>query len=127
MAELPRLNQYEWFGIGKYLAYLERKLALIPIDINDIWSVRVTSSYTKLLKKKIRTRDKIIRNEEALLSFQEINDLDANEQGVIATLSGNYAFYIEILDEQIVMLDELTKTSQLQLFYEPLDEDEIPF
>jgi hypothetical protein len=141
---VSKIDGLEWASLGSYLNWLDAYLELQPINVSKIWSVRVNGNFSRTVRDKKNTLNRIEENLSSVQGFiaRARPDVDPNgelipteaEMMVLNTLVGNYEYYAQILRDQINSLAALEEWEQLRTEYVGLDDvadsgrqDDLPF
>lgn len=127
------ISDFTWVSTAEYLQWLEQLCCLTPVNITDLWSMRVTgkTGFRGLLRKKIKLEGILTENCERLVSFSMEEHLSQFEQNIIAAFIGNIKKGIDILEGQVKRLRHIVEWQQSRFDYEDVlenfDPDQIPF
>jgi hypothetical protein len=134
-----RIDGLQWSSVGAYLNWINAYLGLSPVNVSDVWNVRVTASFKVARRRKMKTLKGLEENLAAVKEYIARNsehdggdelEVTKEELMVLGTMIGNYEFYIGILTDQLDSLTALEDWEQASLEYVSCgveDGDEIPF
>ena len=126
-----KVSGLEWVSLGQYLVWLEQKLDLVPINSDKVWSMAVVSNVANLYRSKCKLCGRVKDNKSSITEFLLLDGIEDGEMAVCVSMIGNYDYYLEILESQLVHLEQLVKIEKSQLNYVDLApeeiKDEIPF
>jgi hypothetical protein len=136
MSAGKKLVDYTWISTAQYVDWLGQKCGLSEVNLDQVWSMRVTTKggIRGLLSRKIRLEAILKGNQEKLLLFAEEAAKGSKEKDFVQVLIGNTDYALQTVAAQVGRLQELVDWEQVSIEYEYVDfsEDhrdygEVPF
>ncbi|MCK4793472.1 MAG: hypothetical protein KAV87_57620 [Desulfobacteraceae bacterium] len=124
-----RLRDFESRSISEYASWLEMHLGLKQVNVNKIWSVRISKSINKLEIDKRKLLEEIDGNLEILREYINGEEIKDKEVIVALSISNQWAFWRELVSDQVDRLSSARRLTQMkfELEYSEEENDIPPF
>jgi len=108
-----RLSDYEWGSVGRYIAWLEQKLQLVPVEASRVWSFSVKSGGVDgLISRKKVLLAVIIGNKAILTRYAGENRGDLSDDEIVIMRS----MYRSLMKYEEKVKDDVDRATELASF-----------
>lgn len=125
-----RMADFEWASGTKYIVYLSAVLELEEINMNSVYSFRLSSlGAKKLIGQKASERNKAVNNMKAVERWagKNADTLAEEEKEILITMYNQYKGVVQTCVEHIETANKLVAIEKISLLGEVDESDDFPF